>query len=454
MGNKINPYGLRLGIINGWKSRWIADKEEYAEYLHEDDQIRDYIRERVRHAGISRIEITRTRDKIEINVEAARPGIVIGRRGTEADAIRDALQEMTGKACRLNIVEVKTTDLDAQVVAFNIAEQLRGRVSFRRAMRRAVQSAMKAGAKGIRVQVKGRLGGREMTRTEWQHEGRVPLHTLRARVDYGFDEARTTFGRIGCKVWIYTGDVLGSGEEAEAARAMDRARAMAEGRPVEDRTRRSKSARKAASVARQVAGVGQDDDEDEQQPAGAEKVQTERQTVEEAAQTAGGTEETAGGTEETAGGTEEAAGGPEETAGDADEAAGDEPTGDEDTDLPAAGEPGEPEAAVQQSDTGGEAPDAATETGESPKTEVADATTEQAPPQSGPMDVEEVADVDVEDVDHEKTDEQAPTAAAEPEGAGQPDEDVETKPDRAERAEDEAGSADGAAASDDDGEDA
>ncbi len=255
MGQKVNPYGFRLGVTTDWKSKWIADKKEYAAYLHEDDRVRKYIRERVRHAGVSRIDITRTRDNVEVSVQAARPGIVIGRRGAEADAIRGDLEKMTGKKVKLNIIEIKTAELDAQVVAFNVAEQLRGRVSFRRAMRRAVQSALKAGAKGIRVQVSGRLGGSEMSRTEWYREGRVPLHTLRAKVDYGFDEARTTFGRIGVKVWIYTGDQIGSGEEAEAQRAMDRARALAEGRPVDDRPRR-KSARKAASVAKKVTGVG------------------------------------------------------------------------------------------------------------------------------------------------------------------------------------------------------
>jgi small subunit ribosomal protein S3 len=255
MGQKVNPYGFRLGVTTDWKSKWIADKKEYAAYLHEDDRVRSYIRERVRHAGISRIDITRTRDNVEVSVQAARPGIVIGRRGAEADAIRGDLEKLTKKKVKLNIIEIKNPELDAQVVAFNVAEQLRGRVSFRRAMRRAVQSAMKAGAKGIRIQVSGRLGGAEMSRTEWYREGRVPLHTLRAKVDYGFDEARTTFGRIGVKVWVYTGDQIGSGEEAEAARAMDRARALAEGRPVDDRPRR-KSARKAASVAKKVTGVG------------------------------------------------------------------------------------------------------------------------------------------------------------------------------------------------------
>jgi small subunit ribosomal protein S3 len=255
MGQKVNPYGFRLGVTTDWKSKWIADRKDYAGYLHEDDRIRGYLRERVRHAGVSRIEITRTGDKTDVSMFAARPGIVIGRKGAEAELIRESLEKLVGRKVKLNIVEIKNPDLDAQVIAYNVAEQLRGRVSFRRAMRRAVQSAQKAGAKGIRIQVGGRLGGSEMSRTEWYREGRVPLHTLRAKVDYGFDEARTTYGRIGVKVWVYTGDMIGSGEEAEAQRAMDRAKAMAEGRPVDDRPRR-KATRKAASVAKKVTGVG------------------------------------------------------------------------------------------------------------------------------------------------------------------------------------------------------
>jgi len=255
MGQKVNPYGFRLGVTTDWKSKWIADRKDYAGYLHEDHKIRTYLKERVRNAGVSRIEITRTGDKTDVSMFAARPGIVIGRRGAEAELIRESLEKLVGRKVKLNIVEIKNPDLDAQVIAFNVAEQLRGRVSFRRAMRRAVQSAQKAGAKGIRIQVGGRLGGSEMSRTEWYREGRVPLHTLRAMVDYGFDEARTTYGRIGVKVWVYTGDKIGSGEEAEAQRAMDRAKAMAEGRPVDDRPRR-KATRKAASVAKKVTGVG------------------------------------------------------------------------------------------------------------------------------------------------------------------------------------------------------
>jgi small subunit ribosomal protein S3 len=224
VGQKIHPYGFRLGVVTEHKSRWFADKD-YADYIAEDERIRTYIRNRVRHAGIARIDIERTRDRVTVDVHTARPGIVIGRRGAEADAIRDALQTMTGKQVKLNIAEIKHPELNAQVTAHNVAEQLRGRVSFRRAMRRATQNAMKAGAKGVRVQCSGRLGGAEMSRTEWYREGRVPLHTLRAKIDYGFDEARTTYGRIGVKVWIYTGDELPATERREAVMRARRAEA-------------------------------------------------------------------------------------------------------------------------------------------------------------------------------------------------------------------------------------
>jgi small subunit ribosomal protein S3 len=194
MGQKVNPYGFRLGITTDWKSKWIADRKDYAAYVLEDDRIRGYLRERVRHAGVSRIDITRTRDRTDVSLQAARPGIVIGRRGAEADQIRDSLEKLIGHKVKLNIIEIKNPELDAQVIAYNVAEQLRGRVSFRRAMRRAVQSAQKAGAKGIRIQVGGRLGGSEMSRTEWYREGRVPLHTLRAMVDYGVAKKVTGVG--------------------------------------------------------------------------------------------------------------------------------------------------------------------------------------------------------------------------------------------------------------------
>jgi small subunit ribosomal protein S3 len=224
VGQKVNPYGFRLGITTDWKSRWFADKD-YQRYLHEDIAIRRYLKRRLTHAGISRVEIERTRDRVRVDIHTARPGVVIGRRGVEADQIRADLDKITRKQVTLNILEVKGAETDAQLVAQGVAEQLASRVSFRRAMRRAVNSAMKGGAKGIRVQCSGRLGGAEMARTEWYREGRVPLHTLRADIDYGLAEGRTTFGQIGVKVWIYRGDVLPSREEQEAERARARARA-------------------------------------------------------------------------------------------------------------------------------------------------------------------------------------------------------------------------------------
>jgi len=234
MGQKVNPYGFRLGVTTDWKSRWYSDKD-YQKYLHEDIEIRRYLKGGLTHAGISRVDIERTRDRVRVDIHTARPGVVIGRRGAEADKIRADLDRITGKQVTLNILEVKGAETDAQLVAQGVAEQLASRVSFRRAMRRAVNSAMKGGAKGIRVQCSGRLGGAEMARTEWYREGRVPLHTLRADIDYGLAEGRTTFGQIGVKVWIYRGDVLPSREEQEADRARARARASAGGR--DDRPR-------------------------------------------------------------------------------------------------------------------------------------------------------------------------------------------------------------------------
>jgi small subunit ribosomal protein S3 len=208
MGHKVSPYGFRLGIVTDWKSRWFADRE-YTDYLIDDVQIRKYLDAQLRRAAVSRVEIERTRDRLRIDVHTARPGIVIGRRGVEADRLRQGLFKITGNPkIQLNIQEIKQPELDANLIAQGVGDQLTGRVSFRRAMKRAVQTAMKAGALGIRVQRSGRLGGAEMARREWYREGRVPLHTLRADIDYGFAEARTTFGRIGVKVWIYKGDIL------------------------------------------------------------------------------------------------------------------------------------------------------------------------------------------------------------------------------------------------------
>ena len=209
MGQKINPYGFRLGVTTEWKSRWFADRQEYADNVVEDWKIRDFLMTELPHAAISRVEVERTRDRLRVDVHTARPGIVIGRRGSEADRLRAGLTKITGNAkVQLNIQEIKQPELDAALIAQGVADQLAGRVAFRRAMKRAVQNAQKAGALGIRVQCSGRLGGSEMARTEWYREGRVPLHTLRADVDYGFREARTTYGRIGVKVWLYKGDIL------------------------------------------------------------------------------------------------------------------------------------------------------------------------------------------------------------------------------------------------------
>src|SRR6478672_11168198 len=209
MGQKVNPYGFRLGVTTDWKSRWFADRKEYGQYVIEDWKIRNYLMTELPHAAISRVEVERTRDRLRVDVHTARPGIVIGRRGSEADRLRTRLAEITGNnKVQLNIQEIKQPELDAALIAQGVADQLAGRVAFRRAMKRAVQNAQKAGALGIRVQCSGRLGGSEMSRTEWYREGRVPLHTLRADIDYGFREAKTTAGRIGVKVWIYKGDIL------------------------------------------------------------------------------------------------------------------------------------------------------------------------------------------------------------------------------------------------------
>lgn len=209
MGQKTHPYGFRLGIVTDWKSRWHADKP-YADLVNEDADIRDYLHGELTRGAVSRIEIERIGDQIQVDVHTARPGVVIGRRGVEADRLRAGLNKITGRPVKLNVVEVKDAETDAQLLAQGIADQLQGRVAFRRAMKRAVQTAMKAGAQGVRVEAKGRLGGSDMGRREWYREGRVPLHTLRADVDYGRATARTTVGSIGIKVWVYKGDVVPS----------------------------------------------------------------------------------------------------------------------------------------------------------------------------------------------------------------------------------------------------
>jgi small subunit ribosomal protein S3 len=207
LGQKTHPIGFRLGVIRTWDSRWFA-KKEYADWLMEDQQIRRYIRQRLKKAGIAHIEIERAPKKVSINIHAARPGMVIGRKGSEVDKLRDELSHLTGnKSVYLNIVEVKKPEKNAQLVAEHIAMQLEQRVSFRRAMKKTISSAVRMGVKGIRVKCGGRLGGAEMARVEQYREGRVPLHTLRADIDYATSTARTTFGAIGVKVWIYNGDI-------------------------------------------------------------------------------------------------------------------------------------------------------------------------------------------------------------------------------------------------------
>ncbi len=207
MGQKVYPIGLRLGIVENWRSRWYGGKD-YAKTLENDVQIRRFLAKRLRRAAVSRVEIERKGDRTAIELWTARPGIVIGKKGAEVDVLRKELEKITGGPVSINIIEIKRPELDANLVAQSVAEQLEGRVAFRRAMRKAVASSMKSGALGIRIQCSGRLGGAEMGRREWYREGRVPLHTLRAKIDYGFTEANTTMGVIGVKVWIYHGEVL------------------------------------------------------------------------------------------------------------------------------------------------------------------------------------------------------------------------------------------------------
>lgn len=207
MGQKVNPNGLRIGINRDWESRWFATKD-FAKFILEDIKIRELINDQIANSGISKIEIERTSDEVKIDVHTSKPGVVIGKRGTTINDMKEMLQKEVGKSVQLNIIEVKKPELVAKLVAEGIASQLKGRVSFRKAMKKAVSLTLKAGAKGIKVQCSGRLGGAEMARREWYREGRVPLHTLRAAIDYGFAEANTTFGIIGVKVWIYLGDVI------------------------------------------------------------------------------------------------------------------------------------------------------------------------------------------------------------------------------------------------------
>jgi small subunit ribosomal protein S3 len=275
LGHKVHPFGFRLGTIYQWKSRWYAGRDEYKTALHEDIAIRDYIRLHLSRAGISAIDIERKGDQIQVYIRTARPGIVIGRKGAEVERVRKDLERMTAKR-----VDVKVEDLnqqatetrpetDAQLLSQGVAEQLQGRVSFRRAMRRAVQTAMRAGALGVRVQCSGRLGGIEMSRREWYREGRVPLHTLRAKIDYGQAEAKTTFGRIGVKVWVYQGDEIPV-EEQETVRA--RARALA---GVRDRGATGASTGALITDVKEAAEVAEPEPAKEPEPEEPEKDEPE-----------------------------------------------------------------------------------------------------------------------------------------------------------------------------------
>ena len=207
MGQKVSPTGFRLGVTEDWRSRWYADKD-YAQNLHNDLAIRKFLDKELAHSAVSRVEIERTGDKTKIIITTARPGVVIGKKGAEIDVLRKKLEEIANGSVSVEVIEVKRPELDAVLIAQSVAEQLEGRVAFRRAMRKAVQSARKSGAKGIRIQCAGRLGGAEMSRREWYGEGRVPRHTLRAKIDYGFATAATTMGSIGVQVWVYHGEVL------------------------------------------------------------------------------------------------------------------------------------------------------------------------------------------------------------------------------------------------------
>ena len=255
MGQKVHPYGFRLGVIYPWKSNWYAGRRDYAEHLHEDIWIRRHIRGRLSRAGISSIDIERKGDQIWVFIRTARPGIVIGRKGAEVDRLRKDVERFTKKRVDVKVEDMNQAssevrpETDAALLAQGVAEQLAGRVAFRRAMRRAVQTAMRSGALGVRVAAAGRLGGSEMGRKEWYREGRVPLHTLRAKVDFGTAEAKTTFGRIGVKVWIYHGDEVPHREQ-ESERALARAHARA-ARPPE------RGSRAAAPEAKEPAGGGE-----------------------------------------------------------------------------------------------------------------------------------------------------------------------------------------------------
>ena len=221
MGQKVNPIGLRLGINRTWDSRWFANHREYGKLLHEDMKIRKYLKEQLKQAGVSKILIERPHKKCRVTIYSARPGVVIGKKGADIEKLRSDLAKMTGSEVSLNIVEIRKPEIDAKLIADNIAQQLERRVAFRRAMKRAVQSAMRLGALGIRINCSGRLGGTEIARMEWYREGRVPLHTLRAEIDFGESTAKTTYGTCGVKVWVFKGEIMAHDPMALDKRAME-----------------------------------------------------------------------------------------------------------------------------------------------------------------------------------------------------------------------------------------
>ncbi len=218
MGQKVNPVGARVGVIRDWSTRWYANKKDFAQYLEDDYKLREMLKKRLNAAGISRIDIERSAGKITVNLFTAKPGVVIGRGGAGVEVLKKEIEQFSGKSVSLNIMEIKNPEVDAQLVAENIAQQLEKRISFRRAMKQSLQRAMKGGAKGIKTLVAGRLGGADIARSEGYHEGSIPLQTLRANIDYGFAEAKTTYGRLGVKVWIYKGQVLPTVRKAPAAK--------------------------------------------------------------------------------------------------------------------------------------------------------------------------------------------------------------------------------------------
>ena len=257
MGQKVNPTGFRLGETRKWQSKWIA-RREYGRYLKEDIQVRKYLKERLKHGAITGVEIQRAADKMRVVLRSARPGIVIGRRGSDIDRLREELQEMTNREISIDIEEVKRPELSAELVARNVAEQLARRISFRRAMKRAVSSSMVAGAKGIKVCCAGRLGGAEMSRTEWYREGRVPLHTIRADIDYACVESKTLYGLIGVKVWIYKGEFTEEQEEEPRSQRTKVQKDRHKGAKERTQRRRQKGAKEEAQKHKVTAAQRQE----------------------------------------------------------------------------------------------------------------------------------------------------------------------------------------------------